>query len=271
MGDGTGNHNVSCFLYVYNTWIFLHIQPTSNNIYNLEATKYQTNRHRCGFLYQLCLNFVTLEISQFSPLLQTLHVGSAKMSSGSCKPSDCVDSDDRFSNKFTTINGKTHVVENNHQMTVALSGNYNLTSDILIQLKALFFLVVVACELSWINVVFHDENAFCLILNLKKIGVFILALYSWTTMTYFAILSIMPKLFIIICNVLYIVYMGNALLHSFFAQQYLAYETYIELIYLIERYNNSDHHLVALAHIRVRWTKICFTIKLVRIFQTKPP
>jgi len=53
-------------------------------------------------------------------------------------------------------------------------------------------------------------------------------------MTYFAISSIMPKLFIIICNVLYIVCMGSALLHWVFStQQYLAYETYIELIDLM--------------------------------------
>ena len=98
----------------------LHVQPTSKNIYNLEATKYKTNRRRCGFLYQSCLYFGTIKITQFSPLLQTLHACSAKLSSGSCKPSDCVDSDDSFSNKFKTINGKTHDVENNHQMTVAV-------------------------------------------------------------------------------------------------------------------------------------------------------
>ena len=94
--------------------------------------------------------FTSLLSLHLSPLLQTLRVCSAKMSSGSCKPSDSVDSDDSFW-KLRTINGNTYDVENNHQMTVALSANniyVRITSDRLIQLKTFCFLPVVADELS---------------------------------------------------------------------------------------------------------------------------
>ena len=67
----------------------------------------------------------------------------------SCKPSDSIDSDEIFW-KFRTINGNIHDVENNHQMTVALSANniyVHITSDGLIQLKTFCFLLVVADEL----------------------------------------------------------------------------------------------------------------------------
>ena len=68
---------------------------------------------------------------------------SAIISNGSYKPPDGVVSDDRFSKEFRTIKGNTHDVENNHQMTVALSANniyVRITSDRLIQLITLLIL-----------------------------------------------------------------------------------------------------------------------------------
>ena len=68
-------------------------------------------------------------------------------------------------------------------------------------------------------------------------------------MTYFAISSSMTKLFMIICNVLYIVCMGSVLLYIFSTQQFLAYKTYIELIYLLEKY------ITTVCSICPRWHK----------------